>query len=120
MHPNSKTKATLAGCTDMAKEDKKYEGLPVEGQDFADHKEKLKETPSSHGEVANQKDGDFSELEESRMENPPKYRDENGSSKDDLDSRTEIDQSKGVQQPQIDGRIRLKRQKAAVYILMPD
>jgi len=97
MHLNSKTKATLAGCTGMAKENKTHEGLPVEGQDFADPKEKLKETPSSHGEMANQKDGDFSELEESRMENPPKHRDENGSSKDDLDSSTEIDQSKGVQ-----------------------
>lgn len=39
----------------------------------------------------------FSELEESRMENPPKHRDENGSTKDDLDSGTEIDQSEGVQ-----------------------
>jgi len=97
MHPNSKTKARLAGCNDMDKEDRTHQGLPVEGQDFADPKEKLKETPSSHGEVANQKEGDFSELEESRMENPPKHRDENGSSKDDLDSSTEIDQSKGVQ-----------------------
>jgi len=97
MHSNSKTKATLAGCIGMAKEDKTHQGLPVEGQDFADPKEKLKETPSSHGEVANQKDGDFSELEESRMENPPKHRDENGSSKDDLDSSTKMNQSKGVQ-----------------------
>ena len=94
---NFKTKVTLAGCTDMAKEDKTHQRLPVEGQDFADPKEKLKENPSSHGEVANQKDGDFSELEKSRMENPPKHRDENGSTKDDLDSSTEIDQSKGVQ-----------------------
>ncbi|ARS41259.1 hypothetical protein CA265_17000 [Sphingobacteriaceae bacterium GW460-11-11-14-LB5] len=96
MHLNSKTKAGLAGCTDMTKEDKKHEGLPVEGQDFADPKEERKEKPSSHGEVGNQKDGDFSELEESRMENPPKHRDENGSSKDDLDSGTQLEQSKGV------------------------
>jgi hypothetical protein len=97
MHPNFKTKATLAGCTDMTKDDNKHEGLPVEGQDFADPKEKLKENLSSHGKVANQKEGDFSELEETRMENPPKHREDNGSSKDDLDSGTEIDQSKGVQ-----------------------
>lgn len=96
MLSNPKTKAALAGCTDMTKEDKKHEGLPVEGQDFADPKEALKEKPSSHGEVANQKGGDFSELEESRMENPPKHRDENGSSKDDLNSSTVINQSKGV------------------------
>ncbi|MDQ0637543.1 hypothetical protein QF042_001108 [Pedobacter sp. W3I1] len=97
MYSNSKTKATLSGCTDMTKEDKKQKGLPVEGQDFADPKEELKDKPSSYGEVTNQKDGDFSELEESRMENPPKRRDTNGSTKDDLDSSTEIDQSKGVQ-----------------------
>lgn len=79
----------------MTSEDKQ-EGLPVEGQDFADTKQELEDKPSSHGEVANQKGSDFSELEESRMENPPKHRDENGSSKDDLDSGTEINQSKGV------------------------
>ena len=81
----------------MTSKDKKQEGLPVEGQDFADPKEELTNKPSSHGEVANQKGGDFSELEESRMEHPPKHRDENGSTKDDLDSSTEIDQSEGVQ-----------------------
>ncbi|SDG78349.1 hypothetical protein SAMN05421827_11134 [Pedobacter terrae] len=80
----------------MTSKDKEQEGLPVEGQDFADPTEELEDKPSSHGEVANQKGSDFSELEESRMENPPKHRDENGSSKDDLDSGTEIDQSKGV------------------------
>lgn len=68
--------------------------LPVEGQDFADADQKQK--PSSHGEVANQKDGDFSELEETRMENPPKHRDENGSSKDDVDDTKSVDQTKGV------------------------
>jgi hypothetical protein len=81
----------------MDSKDKKQEELPVDGQDFADPKEELTNKPSSHGEVANQKGSDFSELEESRMENPPKHRDENGSTKDDLDSSTEIDQSKGVQ-----------------------
>lgn len=79
----------------MKKHENPEEDLPIEGQDFADPKEEIKK-PSSHGEVANQKDGDFSDLEESRMENPPKHRAENGSSKDDLDSDTEIDQSKGV------------------------
>ncbi|MBB6236169.1 hypothetical protein HDC90_000775 [Pedobacter sp. AK013] len=81
----------------MTNKEKRREGLPVEGQDFADPKEELKDKPSAHGEVVNQKDGDFSELEESRMENPPKHRDENGSTKDDLDSSREIDQSKGIQ-----------------------
>jgi hypothetical protein len=80
----------------MKKHENHEEELPVEGQDFADPKEELKEKPSSHGEVANQKGGDFSELEESRMENPPKHREENGSGKDDLDSDTQLDQSKGV------------------------
>lgn len=81
----------------MTSKDKKQEDLPVEGQDFANPKEELTNKPSSHGEVANQKGGDFSELEESRMEHPPKHRDENGSTKDDLDSNTEINQSEGVQ-----------------------
>lgn len=80
----------------MKKDEDQYEELPVEGQDFADPKKELKEKPSSHGEVANQKDGDFSELEESRMEKPPKHRDDNGSGKEDVDSDTDIDQSKGV------------------------
>lgn len=43
----------------MTSKDKKQEGLPVEGQDFADPKEELTDKPSSHGEVANQKGGDF-------------------------------------------------------------
>jgi hypothetical protein len=30
------------------------------------------------------------------MENPPKHREDNGSTKDDVDSSTEIDQGKGV------------------------
>ena len=80
----------------MIKEEDKSKDLPIEGQDFADPKEELKEKPSSHGEVANQKGGDFSELEESRMEHPPKHREENGSSKDDVDSDTEINQQEGV------------------------
>ena len=96
MHSNSKTKAVQTGCTYMTSKDKEQEELPIEGQDFADPKEELTNKPSSHGEVANQKGGDFSELEKSRMENPPKHRDENGSTKDDLDSSTEIDQSEGV------------------------
>ncbi|WP_293788511.1 hypothetical protein [uncultured Pedobacter sp.] len=80
----------------MMNKDKEQEALPVEGQDFADPKEEGKDKPSSHGEVANQKGSDFSDLEESRMENPPEHRDENGLTKDDLDSETAIDQSKGV------------------------
>lgn len=72
------------------------ENLPVEGQDFADHDKEENKKPSSHGEVANQKDGDFSELEESRMENPPRKRDDNGSSSDDVDSTNGVDQQKGI------------------------
>jgi len=73
--------------------------LPIEGQDFADPKEELNDKPSSHGEVANQKDGDFSDLEESRMEHPPKHRDENGSDKNDTDNpKDEVDQSNGIKQ----------------------
>ncbi|MDN3587084.1 hypothetical protein QWY86_10420 [Pedobacter aquatilis] len=75
----------------------KKEDLPIEGQDFANPKEALKEKPSSHGEVANQKDGDFSDLEESRMEKPPKKRDTNGSDKSDVDDLSgNVDQEKGV------------------------
>jgi len=95
MHLKFETKGALIGLTVMKKHENQEE-LPIEGQDFADPKEELKEKPSSHGEVANQKGSDFSELEESRMENPPEHRDENGSSKEDLDSNTKIDQSKGV------------------------
>lgn len=80
----------------MRNDENQNEELPVEGQDFADPKDELKDKPSSHGEVANQKNGDFSELEESRMENPPKHRDGNGSSKADVDSDTKINQEKGV------------------------
>lgn len=72
------------------------EGLPVKGQDFADPKDEIGKKPSSHGEVANQKGGDFSELEESRMENPPEHREGNGSGKKDVDSDTGLDQQKGV------------------------
>ncbi|RZL18371.1 MAG: hypothetical protein EOO96_27505 [Pedobacter sp.] len=80
----------------MNKPTKKDDNPPVEGQDFADPKEELKQKPSSHGEVANQKGGDFSELEESRMDNPPEHRDENGSGIEDTDADTKSDQSKGV------------------------
>ena len=73
----------------MSKQEKKQENLPVEGQDFADPKEELHEKPSSHGEVANQKGSDFSELEESRMENPPKKRDTNGSEESGIDANTD-------------------------------
>ncbi|MGA9648818.1 hypothetical protein [Pedobacter sp.] len=79
------TKARLLGFINMTDPKEKDENLPVEGQDFADPKEKLNEKPSSHGEVGNQKGGGFSELEKSRMEHPPKQRDENGSEKDDAD-----------------------------------
>ena len=74
----------------MTKQEKKQENSPVEGQDFADPKEELNEKPSSHGEVANQKGSDFSELEESRMENPPEDRDTNGSEKSGIDAQTDI------------------------------
>ncbi|MGM9474931.1 hypothetical protein ACS5PU_00825 [Pedobacter sp. GSP4] len=80
----------------MTKKETTDQKMPVEGQDFADPQEEAKRKPSSHGEVANQKDGDFSDLEKSRMENPPEHRDENGSDKSDVDSDTEINQSKGV------------------------
>lgn len=80
----------------MKKHNNDKSNLPVEGQDFADPGEALNEKQPSHGEVANQKDGDFSELEKSRMENPPQHRDENGSGKDDFDNNTQTDQSKGV------------------------
>lgn len=68
----------------------------VIGQDFANSDTASKEKKSSHGEVANQKEGDFSALEQSRMENPPKHREKNGSDKSDVDSHTRINQSKGV------------------------
>ncbi|PWS31882.1 hypothetical protein [Pedobacter paludis] len=68
----------------------------VEGQDFADPMEEINKQPSSHGEVANQKGSDFSELEESRMEHPPKHRDENGSDKNDTDNTKGVDQSTGI------------------------
>lgn len=66
----------------------------IKGQDFAKPDENKK--PSSHGEVANQKDGDFSDLEESRMEHPPKHRDENGSDQDDTDDTEGVNQSEGI------------------------
>lgn len=57
----------------------------VKGQDFAKPEDE-NQKPSSHGEVANQKDGDFTELEESRMDHPPKHRETNGSEKEDKKS----------------------------------
>ncbi|WP_316827399.1 hypothetical protein [Pedobacter miscanthi] len=90
------TKTGKFGLTDMNKDENQNEKLPVEGQDFAKPAEEQEKKPSSHGEVANQKEGDFSELEESRMEHPPKHREENGSGKDDVDSDTKINQGKGV------------------------
>ncbi|RZL14801.1 MAG: hypothetical protein EOO96_30390 [Pedobacter sp.] len=81
----------------MSKQEKKQENLPIEGQDFADPQEEVNKKPSSHGEVANQKDGDFSDLEESRMENPPHKRDTNGSDKSDVDDLSgNVDQENGV------------------------
>lgn len=69
---------------------------PVKGQDFAKPKAENKK-PSSHGEIANQKSGDFSDLEESRMEQPPKHRDTNGSNKSDTDEPNgNINQGKGI------------------------
>ncbi|QPH41438.1 hypothetical protein [Pedobacter endophyticus] len=90
------TKGNPYGFISMNNQEDNNENLPVEGQDFADTEKELKEKPSSHGEVANQKEGDFTELEASRMEHPPKHREDNGSSKDDVDSNTNIDQQKGV------------------------
>ncbi|MCZ4242585.1 hypothetical protein [Pedobacter punctiformis] len=69
----------------------------IEGQDFADPKEEQEKKPSSHGEVANQKDGDFSDLEKSRMEHPPKHREDNGSGKKDTDNPNgSVSQQQGV------------------------
>ncbi|MCZ4225512.1 hypothetical protein [Pedobacter rhodius] len=68
----------------------------VKGQDFAKPEEENKKTPS-HGEVANQTGGDFSDLEESRMDNPPEKRDANGSDKSDTDAYTgNVNQEKGI------------------------
>ncbi|MBO9672868.1 MAG: hypothetical protein J7577_05465 [Sphingobacteriaceae bacterium] len=80
----------------MNKDENQHGKLPVEGHDFAKHDEEQKKQPASQGEVAGQKDGDFSELEKSRMENPPDHREENGSDKDDVNSDTRINQSKGI------------------------
>lgn len=91
------TKANFLGFVCMSKQEKKQDNLSIEGQDFADPKEELKDKPSSHGEVASQKGGDFSDLEESRMENPPKKRDTNGSDKSDVDDLSgNVDQENGV------------------------
>ncbi|TCO29027.1 hypothetical protein EV200_102446 [Pedobacter psychrotolerans] len=97
MPDHFQTKSNNAGLISMNKPLKEEQNLPIEGQDFADPKEESIKKPASHGEVANQKGSDFSALEESRMDHPPKDRDENGSNKDDVDSpKGEVDQSNGV------------------------
>ncbi|MFC4212923.1 hypothetical protein ACFOWA_17130 [Pedobacter lithocola] len=69
---------------------------PVKGHDFASP-ENEEQKPSSHGEVANQKGSDFTDLEESRMDHPPKHRDTNGSTKDDAEKpKGDVDQENGV------------------------
>jgi len=91
------TKSNHTGLISMKKPLKEEENLPIEGQDFADPKEESIKKNASHGEVANQKGSDFSDLEESRMEHPPKNRDENGSDKNDVDNpKGDVDQSNGV------------------------
>lgn len=80
----------------MKKHSKEDSEEIVEGQDFANPKEELLKKPSSHGEVGNQQGGDFSDLEESRMEHPPKHRDENGSKKSDSDKTKGVNQSTGI------------------------
>lgn len=75
--------------------DNRNENNPVKGQDFAKPNEEQKKP--SHGEVANQKGGDFSELERSRMDNPPKERDTNGSEKSGTDVHANSsDQENGI------------------------
>ncbi|MNK76271.1 hypothetical protein D3C87_958360 [compost metagenome] len=80
----------------MRKHAKTENDPSVIGQDFANPDKAVNEKKPSHGEVANQKNGDFSELEKSRMENPPQHRERNGSDKNDVDSTTQNNQSKGV------------------------
>jgi len=79
-------------------EDENQQGkLPVKGHDFARHEEEGQKKKSAlKSKAASQKDGNFSELEKSRMENPPDHREENGSDKDDVNSDTRINQSKGI------------------------
>ena len=81
----------------MKKKIKTKEEQPVKGQDFADPKNESDKKPSSHGEVANQKDGDFTDLEESRMDNPPAQRDTNGSENPKNNSSSEnLSQENGI------------------------
>ena len=80
----------------MKKQAKTENDPSVIGQDFANPDDTVNKKQPSHGETANQKDGDFSELEESRMEHPPQHRDENGSSQDDVDQTKSDNQNKGV------------------------
>lgn len=61
----------------MGTEEQNDKSGAVKGQDFA--KPEADSKKPSHGEVANQKGGDFSELEETRMDHPPESRDTNGS-----------------------------------------
>lgn len=89
-------KLYFVGSTDMKKQAETEKNQSVTGQDFAKPNDKENKKQPSHGEVANQKDGDFSELEKSRMENPPRHRESNGSDKDDVDSSTRNNQNKGV------------------------
>jgi hypothetical protein len=61
------------GYSIMIPSNNKSKGKAIKGQDFKEPKDK-EEKPLSHGEVENSKTGDFTELEESRMDNPPKKR----------------------------------------------
>ncbi|SDC57267.1 hypothetical protein SAMN04488024_102407 [Pedobacter soli] len=89
-------KGYFVGSIDMKKQVKTENEPSVIGQDFANPDKEVNKKQPSHGEVANQKGGDFSELEKSRMENPPQHRVNNGSDKDDVDNSSRSNQSKGV------------------------
>jgi len=80
----------------MKKQAKTENDPSVIGQDFANPDDTVNKKQPSHGETANQKDGDFSDLEKSRMENPPRHRVENGFNKNDVNSNPTNSQSKGV------------------------
>ncbi|WP_316831308.1 hypothetical protein [Pedobacter aquatilis] len=79
----------------MKRKETKTGELPIEGQDFDNPNKDIMQKPSSHGEVANQKGGDFSELEESRMENPPEERETNGLVKS-APPKGSVEQEKGI------------------------
>jgi hypothetical protein len=91
-----KQKTAKTGLLNMKKSVKMEENSPVQGQDIINSKDEVKEKPASHGEVGNQKGSDFSELEESRMENPPKHRETNGSEKNNSSSDASKEQQNGV------------------------